>query len=373
MKIKPFALERFFAKHEFSSPFLLSCSDAEPLTLKELLDMADAETYALGKNLSLGYKESQGHPLLLQEIAKLYESITPQHVVEIVPEEGIFIAMNVLLEPEDHVITTFPGYQSLFEIAMSIGCQVSKWQPDFGHGLRFSVNELKRLVRENTKLIVINFPHNPTGALLSRVELQEIITWAKEKNIRIFSDEMYRLTELTTTDCLPSICELSPNGICLFGLSKSFSLPGLRVGWLVSRDLTLIENIKSFKDYTTICGSATSEVLAIAALRAKETILARNRSIIIHNLETLDKFFENHSSIFTWHKPRGGTVGFPELLLDIPVDEFCEQLLEKKGVLLLPASVFGCQRNHFRVGFGRRDMPEALNKLSDFLDETGYL
>jgi len=373
MKIKPFALERYFAKHEFSSPYLLSCSDAEPLTLKELLDLADVETHALWENLSLGYTDSQGHPLLLQEIAKLYEGITPQHVVEIVPEEGIFIAMNVLLEPEHHVITTFPGYQSLFEIAASIGCQVSKWQPDFARGLKFSVNELKRLVRENTKLIVINFPHNPTGALLNRAELQEIVALAKEKNICIFSDEMYRFTEQTTTDCLPSVCELTPNGITLFGLSKSFSLPGLRVGWLVSHDLALIESIKSYKDYTTICGSAPSEVLAIIALRAKEAILARNRSIIAHNLESLDKFFDNHSAIFTWYKPSGGTVGFPELLLGIPVDQFCKQLLEQKGVMLLSASVIGCQRNHFRVGFGRRDLPEVLGKLSEFLNEKGYL
>jgi aspartate/methionine/tyrosine aminotransferase len=373
MKIKPFALERFFAKYEFSAPYLLSCSDAEPFTLKELLAMADEETYALWENLSLGYTESQGHPLLLQEIAELYEGITPQHVVEIVPEEGVFIAMNVLLEPEDHVITTFPGYQSLFEIAASIGCHVSKWQPDFTHGLKLSVNDLKRLVRDNTKLIVINFPHNPTGALLSRGELQEVIALAKKKGICVFSDEMYRFTELTHTDRLPSVCELYPKSISLFGLSKSFSLPGLRVGWLVTRNVNLIEDIKSYKDYTTICGSAPSEILALIALRAREAILARNRVIITHNLEALDKFFKEHNDVFTWIKPRGGTVGFPELLLDIPVDQFCQQLLEKKGVLLLPASVIGSQSNHFRVGFGRRDMPEVLEKLAEFLNETGSI
>ena len=373
MKIKPFTLERYFAKYEFSAPYLLSCSDAEPLSLKELLGMADEETYTLWENLSLGYTESQGHPLLLQEIAELYEGINPQHVVEIVPEEGIFIAMNVLLELDDHVITTFPAYQSLFEIAASIGCHISKWHPDFAHGLKFSVNNLKQLIRENTKLIVINFPHNPTGALLSRVELQEVIALTKEKGIRVFSDEMYRFTELTLADRLPSVCELYPKGISLFGLSKSFSLPGLRVGWLVSRDLNLIEDIKSYKDYTTICGSAPSEVLAIIALRAREAILARNRTIISHNLQILDKFFREHAVVFTWHKPHGGTVGFPELLLDIPVDKFCKQVLEKKGVLLLPASVIGSQGNHFRIGFGHRDMPEALGKLAEFLNEMGYI
>ncbi len=373
MKIKPFALERYFAKHEFSVPYLLSCSDAEPLTQKELLGMADEEARSLWENLSLGYTESQGHPLLLHEIAELYEGITPQHIVEIVPEEGIFITMNVLLELEDHVITTFPGYQSLFEIASSIGCQVSKWQPDFTHGLIFSVNDLKQLILENTKLIVINFPHNPTGALLSRAELQEVIALAKEKGIRVFSDEMYRFTELTRADRLPSVCELYPNGISLFGLSKSFSLPGLRVGWLISRDLNLIEDIKSYKDYTTICGSAPSEILAIIALRAKEAILARNRTIISHNLQILDQFFKEYDAVFTWHKPHGGTVGFPKLLLDIPVDQFCRQLLEKKRVMLLPASVIGSQKNHFRIGFGRRDMPEVLGKLAEFLNEMGYI
>ena len=373
MKIKPFALERYFAKYEFSAPYLLSCSDAEPLSLKELLGMADEETYTLWENLSLGYTESQGHPLLLQEIAKLYKGITPQHVVEIVPEEGIFIAMNVLLEIEDHVITTFPGYQSLFEIAVSIGCQVSKWQPDFTHGSKFSVNDLKRLIRENTKLIVINFPHNPTGALLSGVELQEVIALAKEKGICVFSDEMYRFTELTHTDLLPSVCELYPKGISLFGLSKSFSLPGLRVGWLVSRDLNFIEDIKSFKDYTTICGSAPSEILAIIALRAREAIFARNHAIITHNILILDKFFREYDAVFTWNKPHGGTVGFPELLLDIPVDQFCQQLLEKKGILLLPASTIGIQSSHFRIGFGRRNMPEVLGKLEEFLNEIGYI
>jgi len=370
MKIKPFALERYFAKYEFSAPYLLSCSDAEPLTLKELLAMADEETCALWENLSLGYTESQGHHLLLQEIAELYEGITPQHIVEIVPEEGIFIAMNVLLELEDHVIATFPGYQSLFEIAVSIGCQVSKWQPNFAQGFKFSVKDLKQLVRENTKLIVINFPHNPTGALLSRAELQEVIIFAKKKGIRVFSDEMYRFTELTHTDRLPSVCELYLKGISLFGLSKSFSLPGLRVGWLISRDLNLIEEIKSYKDYTTICGSAPSEVLAVIAPRAREAILERNRAIITRNLQILDEFFGEHDAVFTWIKPRGGTVGFPELLLDIPVDQFCEQLLKKKGVLLLPASVIGSQSNHFRIGFGRRDMPEVLEKLAEFLNKT---
>lgn len=372
MKINPFTLERYFAKYEFSVPHQLSCSDAEPLSLKEVLAMADQETHALWQNLSLGYTDSQGHPLLLKEIANLYKDISPDSIVEIVPEEGIFIAMNVLLEPGDHIITTFPGYQSLFEIAVSIGCQVSKWMPDLEHGCRFSLQDLKHLIRENTKLIVINFPHNPTGALLSRTELEELIDVANDKGIQIFSDEMYRFTEQNQADRLPSVCELYPKGISLFGLSKSFSLPGLRVGWLVSPNLYVIEKIKTFKDYTTICGSAPGEILAIIALRARDGILARNQSIISKNLEILDSFFEEHKSIFSWHRPIGGTVCFPKLLLDVSIDHFCELLMEKKGVMLLPASVIGFPGNHFRIGFGRKNMYEVIEKLVDFLTEMGY-
>jgi aspartate/methionine/tyrosine aminotransferase len=372
MKITPFELERYFAKHEFSSPFLLSCSDAEPLEMKELLAMADQETRSLWDNLTLGYTESQGHSLLLKEIANLYDGIRPESIVEIVPEEGIFIAMNVLLAPGDHVITTFPGYQSLFEIAISIGCQVDKWLPDLEDTNKFSLDVLKRLIRKNTKLIVINFPHNPTGALLNHAELKELIEIAKSKGIRIFSDEMYRYSEQNQTDQLPAACEIFSKGISLSGLSKSFSLPGLRVGWLVSSDPVIINKIKYFKDYTTICGAAPSEILAIIALRAKDTILARNQSIISRNLKILSDFFEKYDSIFSWHRPAAGTICFPKLLLDISIDEFCKLLMEKKGVMLLPASVIGFPGNYFRVGFGRKNMPEVLEKVTDFLAEMKF-
>ena len=339
MKIQPFVLERYFAKHEFSAPYLLSCSDAEPLTLKELLGMADDETSALWEDLSLGYTESQGHPLLLGEIAALYNGLSPENIVEVVPEEGIFIAMNILLNPDDHVIVTHPGYQSLSEIAISIGCQVSKWLPDFDTGMRFFVKDLKDLIQDNTRLIVINFPHNPTGALLTRGELEEIISLSASKDIVIFSDEMYRYSELNPSDQLPSVCEGYKNSLSLCGLSKSFSLPGLRVGWLASHSAAMIEAINAFKDYTTICGSAPGEILAIMALRAKEDILSRNRAIIQNNLQVLDAFFNKHSDLFDWQKPLGGTIGFPELLLDRSVDDFCQQLLAQKGIMLVPASV----------------------------------
>ena len=369
MKLKPFALERFFAKHEFSAPYLLSCSDPEALTLEDLLALADEESLALWQGLSLGYTESQGHPLLLAEIAALYDGLQKESIVEIVPEEGIFIAMNVLLSEGDHVIATYPGYQSLTEIASGIGCEISRWQPALDGDMRFSIDSLAALIRKNTRLIVINFPHNPTGALLTRSELEQVIGLAEANGIHVFSDEMYRHSELDPDDRLPSVCEIYAKGVTLGGLSKSFALPGLRVGWLASQDAVILEAAKSFKDYTTICASAPSEILALMALRARTRILHRVVSVIFKNLTRLDTFFTDHAGTFRWHKPKAGTVAFPELISGEDVSVFCDALLKAKGVLLVPAPIFGLDTNHFRIGYGRINMPEALRKLSEFLKE----
>ena len=137
MKISTFDLERYFAKYEFSARYLLSCSDCEPLLMSELLQMADRETRQLWENLKLGYTETYGHPLLRKTIAEIYQGTNPENVLGVVPEEGIFLVMNALLEPGDHVICTFPGYQSLYEIARSIGCKVSAWEPDERQGMEF--------------------------------------------------------------------------------------------------------------------------------------------------------------------------------------------------------------------------------------------
>ena len=370
MKIKPFALERYFAAHEFSAPFLLSCSDAEPLALAELLKMADPDALRLWQGLSLGYTDSQGHPLLLAEIEGLYAGIPADHIVEVVPEEGIFIAMNVLLKAGDHVIVTHPGYQSLYEIALSIGCTVSWWEPDMPSDMAFSIDDLQGLIRPNTRLIVVNFPHNPTGALITKAEQDALVAIAAAHNIHLFSDEMYRFSEIDADDRLPAMVDKFEKGITLGGLSKSFSLPGLRVGWLASPDSEFIAAVKAFKDYTTICGSAPSEILAVIALRSRMQILDRLQGIIGHNLSVLEEFFQTYKSVFRWVQPKGGTITFPELFINKSVDDFCQALIKDEGVMLLPASILGYGGNHARIGFGRKDMPDVLGRLASYLDKN---
>ena len=208
------------------------------------------------------------------------------------------MATRCMGSPGDHVIAPFPAYQSLYANLTSIGCTVDKWEPEFVEEVReeveeengqenerrkiiqgvwrFSVSSLRKLIKPETKMLVVNFPHNPTGAVLSPKEWEELISFCRARKIVLFSDEMYQYLKddgvdrkdngsLSSTHT--SACVLYDGATTLCGLSKSFSLPGLRIGWLATRNLALMEKLKSLKDYLSICSSAPSEVLALIAVR----------------------------------------------------------------------------------------------------------
>ena len=338
----------------------------------ELLALAHQDTKKLWQNLTLGYTESQGLPKLRQEIAKLYDGTDRSKVLVTAPEEGIFLTMNALLEPGDHIVCTAPGYQSLHEIATSIGCSVSKWQPDETAGWRFDPEDLKSSLQKKTKLIVINFPHNPTGYLPSREDFDEIVKIARDNNLYLFSDEMYRLLEFDQNDRLPSAVEVYENALTLSGMSKVFGLAGLRIGWIASKNATLLKKIASLKDYTTICSSAPSEVLALIALQAKEQIIETNLKLIKKNLQLADRFFNKYPQTFSWQRPAAGTIALPKLLAGGSSERFCERLVTETEILLLPATVYNYNDTHFRFGFGRKDMPEAIDKLDQWLSASDF-
>lgn len=370
MKLESFALERYFAKYEFSAPHLLSSSDCDGWPLDEILALADCQTLDLWQHLRLGYTESQGHPLLRQEIAGLYQSVQPEQVLVATPEEGIFIAMHCLLEKGDHVICTFPGYQSLYQVAEGLGCEITRWYPEEKQGWRFDPEFLRENIKKTTRLIVWNFPHNPTGFLPSQADFQTMLAIASEHGVWVFADEMYRLLENEPADRLPSAVDCNIRTVALFGMSKSFGLPGLRIGWLATKDKDLYARLAGFKDYTTICSSAPSEVLALIALRAKEQILERHRQRVRNHLALLDEFFERRKGWFGWVRPRGGTVCFPRLLREESTRELAERAVTQAGIMLAPSQVFDYGDRHFRLGFGRQNLPEVLERFEEFLAET---
>jgi aspartate/methionine/tyrosine aminotransferase len=368
VQITDFKLERYFAAYEFKVRYLLSASDCEALALSELLALSDAEMLGLWRDLSLGYTESAGHPLLRAEIARLYEGIAADETLVAAPEELIFIAMNVLLAPGDHVIATFPGYQSLYQVAEALGAAVTRWSLEpHTAGWRLDLAALERSIAPRTRLLVVNFPHNPTGYQPTRTELDAIVALARRHGLYLFSDEMYRLLEYEPADRLPSVADLYEGGIALSGLSKSMALPGLRIGWLATHDHDVLARAAAFKDYTTICNSAPGELLGIMALRGRERILARNLAILRANLVLAERFFAGRRSAFRWLPPAAGSVAFPQLLGAASAAAFCRGLLEAKSLMVLPGDVFDFGGNHFRVGLGRRSFAAALEVLGEYL------
>ncbi len=370
MHVKPFKLERYFAQYEFSAKYLLSSSDCDGLLQKELVDMADEEMKNVWEQLPLGYTESLGNPLLRKEVAKLYTHIDPNNVLIVTPEEGIFITLNSILQAGDHVICMFPGYQSLYEIAEGLGCEVTKWEPEEENGWRFNPDFLEQNIKPNTKLVIVNFPHNPTGYLPSKEDYKRIIDLAKKHTLFLFSDEMYRFLEYDANDRLPSACEEYERAISLFGMSKTFGMAGARIGWVVTKDTDVYEKMMIFKDYTTICSSAPSEVLSIIALRAKDKIIDKHIARIKRNLILLDGFFEKHSDMFEWVKPKAGTIGFPKLKGEMHALDFCQKVVKEANVMLLPSTVYNYDDTHFRLGFGRENMPQVLKVLGSYLDRS---
>ena len=368
MNIAPFELERYFAKHEFSARYLLSSSDCESLSMSELLAIADAETLRRWETLTLGYTESQGHPLLRDMIAGIYGNMTSEDILVLAPEEGIFLLMHALLSPGDQVVCTFPGYQSLYEVAKSLGCEVSAWEPDEARGWYFDVEKLAEKLPPNIKLVVVNFPHNPTGYLPSRADFEAIVDLARSRGAYLLSDEMYRFLEIDAGTTLPAACALYERAVSLFGLSKSFGLPGLRIGWLATKDQKTLARVKELKDYTTICGSAPSEILAMMALRGKAKIIRAQGGRVRRNVQTLEAFFRQHSNRFDWNPPGGGSVCFPRMRVVEDTSAFCEELLEATGIMLVPSRQFQFGSRHVRIGFGRDDLPKVLDQFGRYLE-----
>jgi aspartate/methionine/tyrosine aminotransferase len=207
--------------------------------------------------------------------------------------------------------------------------------------------------------------------LPDRATYDELVAIAEDAGARLLVDEVYLGLEVNEADRLPTGADAAAGGISLGVMSKAYAMAGLRIGWLATHDRDLLARVAAFKDYTTICSSGPSEILAIVALRARDRVLQRSRDIVAANLERLDDFFADWADRFSWVRPRAGSIGFPRLTVPgVRIDDWAAGLVEAEGVLLLPGSQFGQPGNHFRVGFGRTDLPEALARLEAYASRT---
>lgn len=375
VKIQPFLIERFYAKYEFSTPYMLSSSDAESITIEEILSL-DGEQQKENNvdgmlKFSLGYTESQGSPLLREEIAKLYPSLNKEQILVFSgAEEGIFTFMNAVLSEKDHIIVQFPCYQSLYAVAQANNVDIAYWEMNEEANWKPDIFKLQSLIKENTRAIIINTPNNPTGYNFTDTEFDEIINICRKNNLILFSDEVYRLSEYSNQTRLPNAADKYENAISLGVLSKPLGLPGLRIGWIATQNSKLLKKFKTFKDYTTICSSGPSEFLATIALRNVNKLIDRNYAIVQTNLAVLRKFITQYSILFEWIEPEAGNIGFVRILFSENVERFCLDLIEMKGVLLLPSTTYNYGTQHFRIGFGRKNFPEALSLLEEYVREN---
>lgn len=370
--LQDFRLETYFSKWEFEARFHLTASDAQSMTLRELLDMANPQDAAAFDAMWLGYTETFGAADLRAEIAGTYDERTADDILCFAgAEEGLYIAANVLLTRGDHAIVVTPNYQAAETLPLSI-CEVTGVPLDPASGWDLDLDRVAAAIRPSTRLISINFPHNPTGRIITRETLDGLIALCRRHGIWLFSDEVYRLLGPDSDRHLPQVADLYERGLSLNVMSKAYGLPGLRIGWIACADRELLVRMERMKHYLSICNSGPSERLAVIALRARDGILSRNNALVRDNLALFDTFFGDHRNLFEWTRPDGGCVGYPRWTGPGSVDAFATRLVEEAGVLVLPSNIYRSDlgptpTDRFRVGFGRAGLSEGLTAFRDHL------
>ena len=369
-----FHLEVFFSRWEFAAKHVLTASDAQSMSLAELLALGTEEDRARFEQLGLGYVPTWGGDELRQAIAGTYETLRPEHVLAYAgAEEGLYWLMQEAAGPGDHILVSVPNYQSMESLALATGAQVSGLVLDPGRGWALDLDEVKRALRPTTRLVAVNFPNNPSGAVPDQAAFRGLAHLCEDRGIRLFCDEVHRGLELDPGRRLPQVADLAPSAVSLNVMSKSYGLAGLRVGWLASRDHALLERLERRKHFTSICNSGPGEFLTTLALRHGEAIQARNRAIIRHNLPLFDTFFARWGDLFQWEPPQGGCICFPRYLGVDGVESFCRELVAQEGVFLAPASLFRSSLattpiDRFRVGVGRANPAPALAAFDRYLE-----
>ncbi len=367
-----FRLEAFLSKWEFSARYHLCASDAQTLSVAELLALADPEDRKAWEELSLGYTQTPGDPDLRRAIADSYQTVEAEQVVCFAgAEEGLYLAMRVLLDAGDHAVVATPNYQAAESVPLSI-CAVTGVALDPDDDWSLDLDAVAAAIRPNTRVVSVCFPNNPTGKLIDEADFRRLAALCDERGAHLFSDEVYRGLERAPARTLPQAADLSERALSLNVTSKALGLPGLRVGWIACRDRGVLARLERAKHYTSICNSAPSEVLARIALKARARILERNREIVRANLPRFEAFFAQFPERFEWRPPDGGCVCFPRYLGEDGVEAFCAALVEEAGVLTLPASIFRSEltptpADRFRIGIGRANPQLALDAFAQWL------
>jgi len=372
MKIRTFKVERWMNEYEDDARYNLAETCIDSLTIRELLEMAgeDADGYMSRlADTRMTYSHIFGSPEFLAGVAGLYQDISPENVV---PTHGAVGANNqiitTLISSGDNMVSVMPTYQQHYSIPESIGAEVRVLKLTLENDYLPDIEELKRLVDADTRMITINNPNNPTGSWIPTEIMKQIVEIAKSVDAYVLSDEVYRgISE--DGSYMPSIVDIYDKGISVGSMSKTFSLAGLRMGWIVTKDMEVIHQVHERRDYDTISCGVIDDRLAALALANKEKIYDRNRAILVKNREVLDKWVRETPEV-RYLKPVAGTTALVYYDKDMSSYDLCVKLLREKGVLFTPGSCFEME-GAVRIGyaFDSKLLQEGLDLFAEFLKE----
>ena len=375
MKIETFLLERWMTRHETHVRFDIAESGILPLTTADLLAFEpEADRGRVLDDLlklPLGYSEARGTEALRQTLAATYTRGDADSILVTTGAiEANFLLFNVLLEPGDHVIAPYPAYQQLFSVPRAIGCDVALWKVGPETNYRYDVGALERLITPRTKVIVVNTPHNPTGAMLSPADAKRVYDLADAVGATVIGDEAYRWLAVPDGEPFaPPFFDHGSRGLSVGTLSKPFGLPGLRIGWIAGPP-DLIQKCWSYRDYVSLSPGKLNDALARLALKHLDKIVARNHKIITANLKTAHAFMAERTDMLSWTPPRGGLLAL--LKYDLPIESLplADKLATEYSVMLAPGSAFGYEK-HLRLGIGQDPaiFSEGLKRAGQCFDQ----
>jgi aspartate/methionine/tyrosine aminotransferase len=364
LRLPPSRLDAFTTRLNPLTSDSLSSSAAEPHAMAELLAMADPEARRLWDGLDLSYASSRGDPVLRDAIAELYEDVPAEGIRTFAgAQEGLFCALAALLLPGDRVVGVTPCYEALSMVPRMLCAELVEVPLERRGRWHLDADRLIEEIRPGTALVILNFPHNPTGADLPEADLLRILAAVESAGARLFSDEVFRLLPGGVAGPNRAAADLSDRAISLDVMAKSFGLAGVRVGWLACRDPEVLAAAEGARGWTSICNGRPDEVLALIGLRARDRILERNRAIVRENLSRVQAFVAGHPALLDWIPPAAGCTAFPSFSDGRDASACAERLAVESGVLLIPGSFFGSCPTHFRLGLGRRSLPFALALL----------
>lgn len=306
-------------------------------------------------------------------IANQYQKLDSDGIIAACgADDALSLLFMALVGAGDHVIVQSPIYQPLTSVAEWCGAEVTQWPASEQKAWQPQLEDLHRLLQPTTRLIVANFPHSPTGFVPDPDYLKQLSSLADDAGIIVICDEIYRGLPLTDANEPPSLVDLSPRAVVVNSISKVYGLPGLRVGWVATRNEAVLGHIKRLRMHTNSFVGAPNEFLATLALRHTEQILGRNRTIARNNLAQLEGFLIRHTDLFSWHSPRSGVVIFPRWLGDESTTALSEHALQDAGILLAPSAYFATDERHVRIGFGTSTFAPTLAMFEEYLASCGH-